>query len=250
MTPEELHKIIRGAIEQSSGIPWWIYVLALLLPFVGSFLGSYARKKGENVATKEDVEEITQRIESVKTSHTKEIEQFRSDVLKQKEREKQYYEKKEELLLGFYDQITTFYYEYLAVNLGDFPSDEGKSLYEYQTKFDRTVTEIMKSYQRVLIYIDSSSQLLTYADKIVNTVLSSRIIMKKHFGSIKSCLIRESAAHVSGDKQVFEEAVTATDTASKAFGDEMNPNLATFRDYYQKFLSELNEYVKPKNQNA
>jgi hypothetical protein len=41
--------------------------------FIGSFLGSYMKKKGENVATHEDIEKLVDQMKAV-TQATKEIE--------------------------------------------------------------------------------------------------------------------------------------------------------------------------------
>jgi uncharacterized membrane-anchored protein YhcB (DUF1043 family) len=62
---------------------WLKYILALLIGlFVGQFFPSYLRKKAENIATKEDVKNITDNIESVKNTYVKQIENFRSELSK------------------------------------------------------------------------------------------------------------------------------------------------------------------------
>ncbi len=46
---------------------YWIYiVLSALIGGVGGYLSSYASQKGENWATKQDIEEITAKVEEVK----------------------------------------------------------------------------------------------------------------------------------------------------------------------------------------
>ena len=44
-----------------------------------SFLSPYLSKKGENLATKEDIASITGKIESVKTDYAKVLEELRSN---------------------------------------------------------------------------------------------------------------------------------------------------------------------------
>jgi len=43
-------------------------------------LNSYAKKKGENLATKEDIEEITRKVESVKTEYMSQLEKLKSEL--------------------------------------------------------------------------------------------------------------------------------------------------------------------------
>ena len=49
---------------------WYDYILipllSLLFGYLGVFFKSYSKKKGENLATKEDIAEITKKIEEVK----------------------------------------------------------------------------------------------------------------------------------------------------------------------------------------
>lgn len=88
MTPEALNKLIADALQESPIIPWWTYILFIILPFLGGYIGSYTKKKAENLATKEDIKEITEKIESVK-----------SEIYLSKELEKQYLDKKLTLLM-------------------------------------------------------------------------------------------------------------------------------------------------------
>lgn len=248
MSPEELQILIEQAIDKNSIISWWTYLLFVLLPFLGAFFGSYSKAKGKNLATKEDVEEITEKIESIKTSHTKEIEKFKSEVLFEKDQKKQYSDRKEELLIKYYDQVTEFRYEFLAVNFGDFPNDEGKSLYEYQANFNRSVTEIMKCYQRLVVYITPGSPILYHAEQLVYSVLDAREVLKKRFGAIKHSSIKEREAFLSGVPEKIDTAIDATNEANKIFWDDMKLTTDTFKDYYQKFIADLNEYVKPNDE--
>ncbi len=58
MTPEEIESIIQRAIRDGLQFPWWLYILAVIAPFVGAFFGAYFKKKAENLATKEDFESL------------------------------------------------------------------------------------------------------------------------------------------------------------------------------------------------
>lgn len=239
MSPEELHKIITEATNQGSVIPWWTYLLFIALPFIGSYLGSYSKKKGENLATKEDIDEITNKIESVK-----------AEIHLSKELEKQYLDKKLDLLIIFFDHISEFYYELLSVNFGNFPNDEGKSLHEYQVNFYKTVAEIAKSYQRLVIFISPGSEILHHAEKITNAVISSRQIFKRRFSRVKNTNFSEFSAYKSGNANSIASAIEQSDLANSQFWNEMRPTVEVFKDYFQKFIVNLNEYVKPDSEKA
>lgn len=72
MTLDEIKLSIDGAI------PWWPYLIAFVLAFAGSYFGAYSKRKGENLATKEDyaallaqVRKTTETTETIKAEISK-----------------------------------------------------------------------------------------------------------------------------------------------------------------------------------
>lgn len=53
-------------------------VLQVVVAFVAVYLAAYIREKGKNLATSEDIHEITRQIESIKTEYAKELESLRA----------------------------------------------------------------------------------------------------------------------------------------------------------------------------
>jgi len=76
MSPEEI-KIIFSFILRY-GIEGSLAGLVVFL-LIKNFLPGYLTEKGKNLATKEDVEEITGKVESIKTDYAKVIEEIRSN---------------------------------------------------------------------------------------------------------------------------------------------------------------------------
>jgi hypothetical protein len=77
MTPPDVKEIIGSAINQASCLDLLYILVLIIFPAIGSYLGSFIREKGKNLATKEDIGRITNEIESVKSIYTKEIEYIR-----------------------------------------------------------------------------------------------------------------------------------------------------------------------------
>lgn len=84
-----------------------ISLLAIILgaAFLKSFLPGYLNRKGENLATKEDVADITDRIESVKKQHTVEIEAAKSTLLKEAHADNLKFEKEFEILTEIWEKL-------------------------------------------------------------------------------------------------------------------------------------------------
>lgn len=73
----------------------------LVTLLIKNYLPSYAREKGKNLATKEDIECITQKIESIKVEYSKQVETYKVELW---EHQQQYLWAKEETKL----KIETF----------------------------------------------------------------------------------------------------------------------------------------------
>jgi len=79
MNPEQLQKLIETAIENKIEY-YWVYPLFYVLSaLITTFLFQYLKDKGKNYATKQDIAEITRKVEEVKAGI-----QNQQDVEKQK----------------------------------------------------------------------------------------------------------------------------------------------------------------------
>ena len=66
MTPEEIKQIVESAIQEGLGFIWWHYLLAAVLVCASFFLGAYLKRKDQDLATRENIEELTSLVESIK----------------------------------------------------------------------------------------------------------------------------------------------------------------------------------------
>ncbi|HIF9186657.1 TPA: hypothetical protein ACX6PV_003689 [Photobacterium damselae] len=220
----------------------YVVIAFFLGLLVKSFLPNYVKKKAENLATKEDIKNITEKIELVK-----------SQVEINTDAHKSYVSERKSALLKFYDEISSFHYELMTVNFGDFPMDGGQSLYDYQTNYYKAVAEILKSYQRLVIYLPNDSVLLQQANALVNNVIESRKVLKDNFGSIKATSIKEQQTYANiqiEGKESYNHAVKEADIANNHYWLFMRPLAESFRELYQHYLSSLNSFLKESQINA
>lgn len=66
MTPEQLQQYVDAALKQRDQFNLVCYPLTIILSVGCALLFSYLREKGKNLATKEDISEITTKVESIK----------------------------------------------------------------------------------------------------------------------------------------------------------------------------------------
>lgn len=80
MTPEQIKTAVDAAIGSKVVLTYFQMIILLLLVGVSAFLGSYLKKKGENLATADDVKRLTEKTEEIKAIYTKQIEDYKSEL--------------------------------------------------------------------------------------------------------------------------------------------------------------------------
>jgi len=66
MGPEEIKKIVESAIQDGLGFIWWHYLIVVILICGSFFIEAYFKRKGQDLATRENIEDLTSLVESVK----------------------------------------------------------------------------------------------------------------------------------------------------------------------------------------
>jgi len=89
MNPEEIRTIIQTTIEGKIKYFWVYVLLSGLLAIIGAYSIEFFKNKGKNLATKQDIEDVTRKIEEVK-----------AEIYSQQEVEKQKRELKFKALLS------------------------------------------------------------------------------------------------------------------------------------------------------
>ncbi|EKO3833918.1 hypothetical protein NTH52_004937 [Vibrio harveyi] len=220
-------------------INWQLIFIALGFLALKLYLSAYLKKKGENLATKEDVKRITKQVEAIRV----ELETDSARTL-------EFESKCNDNLVKFYDYITEFHYEYLLVNFGDFPSDDGKSLFEYQKSFGEKAVEILKQYQRLVIYLKPNDNLLSTGRQASEIALNAEQVMKSNFTKVKRALISEDRAYLTSevDMDSYYIAVEETNVAVSEFNQQMKPLKDDFFKVYKGYLSLLNVHLNKHSQ--
>lgn len=80
MNYEQIKTIVEEVINNATIVNWWIYVLIIVFSAIGGFLGAYLKKKAENIATKEDIKDITKKIEDIRSQYNKQLELHKASL--------------------------------------------------------------------------------------------------------------------------------------------------------------------------
>lgn len=215
------------------------YTIALTVFFgilgfiIRGFSDSYVKEKGKNAATKEDIGDITRIAEGIRA----ELAQLSS--FSNQRRDKQ-----ELHLLAFHDTALELLHERYAVNFGDLPMDEGRSLFEFQTKFHENIVTLLREFQRMALFIPKDKKLASCAHEMVLAAIASKDVFKKNYGAVKSTAIDEALAYASGDKAAYREAVEAANYANGKYWSEMAPHIKSFKASFEVFANELSAFLE------
>lgn len=71
--------LIEDAVKNGINNNWWL-LLILIAAGIGAFIGAYLKKKGENLATKEDIGEITKKIEAIRSEYNAQLESHKASL--------------------------------------------------------------------------------------------------------------------------------------------------------------------------
>lgn len=85
MTPQEISEAVNMAIEANSLLPIWTYILLVVLPLLGAYLGAYVKKKAEGKVIDEDFKKTLDRIEKQVNSVKAIEEQISHTYLEERE---------------------------------------------------------------------------------------------------------------------------------------------------------------------
>ena len=157
----------------------------------------------------------------------------------------EYFREQRACLLKFYDLTVELFYEKLAINFGDMPMDQGQSLAEFQKSLFALVSELVKSYQRIVVYFDNNDKLRIEAENVLTKILEARIIVKKYFGKVKLTFIEETEAMISGDRTKIDLAVQKSNETNSTYLENMKPVMIGLQDSLRQYLTALNRFLKP-----
>lgn len=221
----------------------WSEIL-ILIAIAGSllYLRNYIAEKGKNTATKEDIGEITQKIEKIRSAYATDLERLRSSLQIAVNEQSAFSENKRQALTTFFNTSAELIIEKLSTNLGDFPSDQGKSLSEYQDSVMTLTVKLVKDYHRLLLYSEAGSKLPQIGSQMVRHAIEFRKEFRKNFGYVKINLVSEGEAYLSGDSERYKSATRETNEAARKYHKAIDPHGLKLKESFEMYVRELNEH--------
>jgi|GEM_PF-2410304 len=218
-----------------------IVVLGLI---VRRYLPAYAAEKGKNLATKEDIGEITRIVEEVRSQHGTELELVRGALQHASQSQSSLAEIERSAIVDFFDDCVDLIFGKVQTNFGDIPIDTGRSLVDYQTGVRELLVTIYKKYHRLILYLKPGSEIASAAEKFVRASAKFGAAFKKHFGPLKMALIEEGVASPKEDRSKYSTAVSATDAAAKSYHAAIEPFTSEMSEALRGLMVAVNKHFR------
>ncbi len=175
MTPEQIQNAVTTAISQGHLLPWWSYMLFIVLSPVLSglscYVAIYLREKGKNLATKEDIGKITDEMEKAKLPYAKESHRFQVSCAGLLKKRADVIEELYHLIVDTEEMFGRF------VGLAEWKDDPTKD--ELRKEGGRLLYEFLRNYKKNRIYFseDVCGKLESYSDSIYKVVMPLSIAL-------------------------------------------------------------------------
>lgn len=122
-----------------------------------NFLPNYFNEKGKLLAQKEDIQEITEKIEGVKNEFTKETEFLKVELQKLLNFEVSHRTEERNSIINFYDKYNQWLYALLEINFGAYNKVNFENLVEKRIYIEKFYAEtgVAQSKLRLLVKDDN-----------------------------------------------------------------------------------------------
>lgn len=97
MTPNEVRSIIETIVHKKVKYFGIYIIIAIIITMAGVSVLEYMRVKGQNLATKSDIDSLTSKVEAIKFNYLKKIENYKSVLNAKQEVEKTFINSKIEI---------------------------------------------------------------------------------------------------------------------------------------------------------
>ncbi len=209
--------------------------------FIKSYFPSYLSEKGKNLATKEDIREITDKIESVRFEYLNNLEGIKSELTFAEKQKSKIKEKENEILIAFFEKCALLE-EKLLYNFGNLTYTEKNYPVEYQKSMDNLFWEIRISRTRLHLYLPIEHDLQVKAENLFSQCAEIREVFNKFFGKFKSALIEEMEALAEGDSYTIAEKCAEADKLQNEYLLALKPFLDTFHTEFSVLQEEIQKH--------
>lgn len=219
-----------------------VQVVSFLILGIGIYFKSYLTKKGENVATKEDVSNITHQIENVKHQFAIDLESNRVLLSKNLQKNNLFLDERTKRILELYDAIMMFRMKNIAFNPWDHLSDDWNQTFkELHEDTFKAYHDVNIKFHICSIFLKNHPELFQSTHRVVEEVGRLFRVYKTCYITVKLAFLKEvKAMETPEDGESIKSAVMASNTIGDLYDEERD--LQKFNKAMENFIGELTEF--------
>ncbi|SRR6266542_5699231 len=80
MTPQEIKAVVDSVVAEKVLLTYPQLFLFVLLSGIAAYIGAYLKQKGQNLASREDIQDLTKKVEAIKISFSKQVEDYKAEL--------------------------------------------------------------------------------------------------------------------------------------------------------------------------
>lgn len=222
-------------------------IVVLVVLIARTFTTSYFSEKGKGLATKQDIGEITKKIEEVRVEYNSRLESSKAAIQFSLFSNQHFLQKSTEILLRFYDTLILINHDNLLKNLGDFsPERVVEELKAYRIDTLNKFNSLTVDYHRLLVFMNGNHKILRECKDLLELSMRMKDVFNKHFSKVRVALIYEVQASQS-TKEKYADMCRKRDEAVLEYQLALNPLRKVFDDKNEVFIKSLMNYFDQKN---
>lgn len=218
-------------------------ILALILVFK-----SFFSEKGKNLATKQDIGEITKKVEEVKVLYLKEIEELKSELQTSVHHKNKLTDLSIDTLLELYDTIlkltiVNLKKSYHELNINNIEEE----IFNLHTETDKLFWNFHILYHKLIIYITNNEELLVSLIELMKKLNPAwdYYVLNRYKLSDKIIEDYKSLKHQSNFDYI--KCIKLTKEFELKYENEFSPLYKKLNSALTNFAQELTEHLISKN---
>ncbi|MDX2172996.1 MAG: hypothetical protein SFY56_07750 [Bacteroidota bacterium] len=219
-----------------------VQILILIFGLYLAFFKSYFSEKGKNLATKEDIEHITKKVESIKTEFIKETEKLKHDLQFENQLKISFTNDLKNSIVRVYEDYNSWYditYDSFLNSLNSLDFSV-KQIAEAEAEINRAYSKFEASVSKLELYIKNNN-----VDKIIEKISDETYILQEkvedYFMELEEIIEDEEALNIEfsqahHDKKINLFNKTSTKLSNISYG--IMDTLEELRNLFHELLTE------------
>ncbi|MDM1396077.1 hypothetical protein HX049_02635 [Myroides odoratimimus] len=168
---------------------WISIIVGAIISICSILVTSYLKKKGDNLAQKEDIEELTLIVEDIKQENSKELEVLKSGLNRLSEKDKVLFLNESTTIIEFYTKSCDFLYNGLSFTFSQYNSID--KLLEKENTIQEFFNEVLFQYSKLEL-VCNNDKLIDFGEKFLFSLLDSKIKIESIISDYMICFKRDN----------------------------------------------------------